>query len=94
MNCVGNIGIILCGELEVEYGNEIEVIDVLELEGWIILLIIIMIEFIILEVEYEKEYYDGMDLFGFGFDFFYFNFGLFRGENIYENGFIIFFIKI
>lgn len=53
-----------------------------------------MIEFKILEVEYEKEYYDGMDLFGFGFDFFYFNFGLFRGENIYENGFIIFFIKI
>lgn len=46
-----------------------------------------------MEVEYEKEYYDGMDLFGFGFDF-YFNFGLFRGENIYENGFIIFFIKI
>lgn len=52
-----------------------------------------MIEFIILEVEYEKEYYDGMDLFGFGFDFFYFNFGLFRGENIYENGFTTLFIK-
>nr|XP_011417161.2 uncharacterized protein LOC105320789 [Crassostrea gigas] len=86
-NRAGNIGTTSRGELEVEHGNETEATDAPESEGRTTLPTTTTTEFTTPEVEYEKEYYDGMDLFGFGPDPFYSNLGLSRGDNIYENGF-------
>lgn len=85
-NTAGNTGPTTPGELEVEHENETEATDAPESEGQSTLPTTTTTELTTPGVEYEKEYYDGMDLFGFGPDTFYSNLGLSRGENIYENG--------